>query len=158
MYRNTELTIKFSSNLNINDIHQALAKALEFPEFYGANWDAFNDCINDDKLSNPPETLIIKGWDHFINKYPIDAKTFTSTISKRNDTKKPMTVFVSPRSCPCCNNLTLSDWIESSYEICSICGWEDDPVQSKNPTLRGGANTKSLDEAKKYWNKKSHKS
>ena len=34
-----------------------------------------------------------------------------------------------------------------SYEICSICGWEDDEVQQRWPSYRGGANSESLCEA-----------
>jgi len=34
-----------------------------------------------------------------------------------------------------------------SFEICSICNWEDDPLQLRVPTLAGGANTLSLFEA-----------
>ena len=31
-----------------HDFHQRIQKQLEFPEHYGANWDAFWDCINRD--------------------------------------------------------------------------------------------------------------
>ena len=31
-----------------------------------------------------------------------------------------------------------------SYDICSICDWEDDPVQLAHPSSRVGANHKSL--------------
>jgi hypothetical protein len=34
-----------------------------------------------------------------------------------------------------------------SFEICEICGWEDDPVQLLDPKYEGGANTLSLIEA-----------
>ena len=50
--------------------------------------------------------------------------------------------------CPCCGHLTLSEDTHSTYEICSVCGWEDDPVQFKNPDFKGGANKESLNEAK----------
>lgn len=33
-----------------------------------------------------------------------------------------------------------------SYDICSICRWEDDHVQLEFPALRGGANKGSLKE------------
>ena len=34
-----------------------------------------------------------------------------------------------------------------SYDICEICGWEDDEVQQRWPGYRGGANGESLCEA-----------
>lgn len=46
-------------------------------------------------------------------------------------------------TCPCCGFLTF-DEPSGNYEICGICGWEDDPVQLMNPCLRGGANLGDL--------------
>lgn len=48
--------------------------------------------------------------------------------------------------CPCCGFLTYEE-PPGSYEICSICGWEDDPVQAANPCYAGGANSESLERA-----------
>jgi len=48
--------------------------------------------------------------------------------------------------CPCCGNETISSPRE--YEICNICGWEDDPVQFEDPDFSGGANKMSLNEAR----------
>jgi hypothetical protein len=47
-------------------------------------------------------------------------------------------------ACPACRFLSLSE--VGRYEICEVCGWEDDPVQSCNPELPGGANLESLHE------------
>lgn len=47
---------------------------------------------------------------------------------------------------------TLSE--VGAYEICEICGWEDDPVQSADPNYVGGANKQSLNEARKVWQKR----
>ena len=49
--------------------------------------------------------------------------------------------------CPCCGYKTLSEEERGSYEICSMCGWEDDYVQLRDPDLKGGANHESLREA-----------
>lgn len=45
--------------------------------------------------------------------------------------------------CPSCGFL-IFDEPAGSYDICGICGWEDDHVQLKHPTMRGGANGGSL--------------
>ncbi|WP_241569623.1 CPCC family cysteine-rich protein [Rosenbergiella collisarenosi] len=47
--------------------------------------------------------------------------------------------------CPCCKKHTLATY--RAYEICKLCNWEDDPLQSDNPDYAGGANITSLHEA-----------
>lgn len=51
--------------------------------------------------------------------------------------------------CPCCGEPTIS--ARGEYEICEVCGWEDDPVQSAEPDFAGGANVLSLEEARNAW-------
>ena len=148
MYRTPELKIEIKQGMGIDEIHSLLAKSLEFPEYYGNNWDAFDECINDVSASNPPEILIIKGWDHFIREHPRDSKLFWSCIEGRGATTKTTTVLVIPRACPCCEYLILSDWNSGSYEICEICNWEDDAVQFRDPAYEGGANKESLIQAR----------
>lgn len=48
--------------------------------------------------------------------------------------------------CPACGFLVFSE-TSGSYEICELCGWEDDHVQLVHPRLQGGANRESLVEA-----------
>ncbi|HEV3050831.1 MAG TPA: CPCC family cysteine-rich protein [Longimicrobium sp.] len=50
--------------------------------------------------------------------------------------------------CPCCGSRTMPDEPRGGYEICGVCGWEDDSVQSNDPACRGGANRESLNEAR----------
>lgn len=154
MYRTPELKIEIEPGMEIDDIHSLLAKAFEFPEYYGKNWDAFYECINDDEVSNPPQKLIVKGWDHFIREHLRDAKLLWSCFEDRTVTKKPTEVLVTPRSCPCCGYLTLSDWCSGSWEICAVCNWEDDAVQFDDPAYKGGANRKSLNEARECFSKR----
>lgn len=51
--------------------------------------------------------------------------------------------------CPCCGSKVFTT--EGEYELCDVCGWEDDPVQSTDSDYAGGANKLSLTEARKEW-------
>lgn len=50
-------------------------------------------------------------------------------------------------ACPCCGYLTLDSPI-GNFDICPVCYWEADLVQSKNPNLKSGPNNLSLKQAK----------
>lgn len=50
------------------------------------------------------------------------------------------------KACACCGELSLD--VKSEYAICPICGWQDDPEQNANPTLKNKSNKMSLEEAK----------
>jgi len=57
------------------------------------------------------------------------------------------------RLCPCCHKYRFDE--VGKYEICPICGWEDDPIARKDPSFAGGANKMSLNEARSvFLNKK----
>ena len=49
------------------------------------------------------------------------------------------------RLCPVCRMHYFSK--KDSYEICPICGWEDDWLQRADPEYAGGANKISLNQA-----------
>jgi len=42
-----EVTIDVGSVESREELHRLLAKALGFPDYYGKNWDAFDECIRD---------------------------------------------------------------------------------------------------------------
>lgn len=54
------------------ELHAALARALDFPGWYGHNWDAFWDAITG--LVEMPENLRFVGWDEFAARLPVDAQ------------------------------------------------------------------------------------
>ena len=54
------------------------------------------------------------------------------------------------KPCRCCGALVISTL--GDYEICDVCDWEDDPIQSAEPDYVGGANKMSLNQARKEWN------
>lgn len=47
-------------------------------------------------------------------------------------------------TCPCCGYQTLEEEPPGTFDICSICFWEDDNVQFDDPDYEGGANEESL--------------
>ena len=49
----------------------------------------------------------------------------------------------------CCGNHSLPP--DSIYEICPVCGWEDDDIQNDDPNFEGGANDMSLNQAKEAY-------
>lgn len=48
--------------------------------------------------------------------------------------------------CPVCGKYEFGS--DGSFEICEVCGWQDDPVQMENPDESMCANQMSLNEAK----------
>ena len=52
-------------------------------------------------------------------------------------------------ACPVC--AAPVEGTEGTYEICPVCGWEDDPVQGADPDYAGGANAWSLKDAQAVW-------
>lgn len=60
------------------------------------------------------------------------------------NTKKEENDFTDERRvCACCGKSVVD-----SFEVCNICGWENDSVQNDDPDYAGGANHMSLNEAK----------
>lgn len=53
-------------------------------------------------------------------------------------------------SCPVCG-LPHAFSEPESYDICPRCGWEDDPLQRRDPSFEGDANRKSLRQARLAW-------
>lgn len=45
--------------------------------------------------------------------------------------------------CPCCGKTYVGE-----YDICSVCNWENDPIQLDKPDTRRGANQMTLNEAR----------
>ena len=54
--------------------------------------------------------------------------------------------------CPVCTAPVAGE--PGAYEICSVCGWEDDPVQRDDTGYAGGANTMSLEAARADWRRR----
>ena len=55
--------------------------------------------------------------------------------------------------CPCCGFYTRSEAGFGTFDICPICGWEDDFFQANNPDNPSGANHISLNQARENYKK-----
>lgn len=53
-------------------------------------------------------------------------------------------------TCACCGFKTLSEEY-GSYEICTVCSWQEDGVMNDNPDYWGGANTVCLRQAQRNY-------
>ena len=51
--------------------------------------------------------------------------------------------------CPCCGERTLPD--KGEFDLCTVCYWQDDPLQRDDPNDAPGANTLSLNDYRIKW-------
>ena len=51
--------------------------------------------------------------------------------------------------CPVCKKFIFEE--ENDFEICDICGWENDGVQHSKPDYSGGANVMSVNQAREAY-------
>ena len=54
-------------------------------------------------------------------------------------------------NCPVCGKFEFEE--RGSYDICKVCGWEDDQIQEEDHNYKGGANKMSVNEAKEAYKK-----
>lgn len=63
-----------------SQLHALLARELEFPSFYGRNWDAFWDVVSG--LVEIPDHLLFVGWAHLCEVLPRGAATLTAVLRR----------------------------------------------------------------------------
>ena len=56
--------------------------------------------------------------------------------------------------CPVCGKYVFEEL--NVYDICPVCGWEDDPVQREDLDYEGGANPESVNQARMRYEKVNH--
>ena len=76
-----------------------------------------------------------------------------SEIAYAVRTGKKVHYLISPaeKICPCCGRYYFKE--RSAFEICPVCGWEDDPLQRREEEFAGGANKVCLREARELFEK-----
>ena len=81
MYQYKELyTLDFSKVNSIQEIHQIIKDELDFPDYYGMNWDACWDCLTD-MICDPIHIEII-GIERVQNKFSNDAEIMLRILKR----------------------------------------------------------------------------
>lgn len=81
MYEFKELYIIDFSNVEYYlEMHKEIQKALDFPDYYGCNWDAFWDCITD--MAGRPVRIEIRGIKVIQQKFPGEEKILIETLKE----------------------------------------------------------------------------
>ena len=62
------------------ELHEALARALAFPGWYGRNWNAFWDAITG--LVEMPVSLRLKGWGQLMTQLPDEARHLRESLAE----------------------------------------------------------------------------
>lgn len=83
-----EQTITIAHATTPESLHEILAAALNFPGYYGKNWDAFWDCISDPDQSTVPDVLVLRGWDILKSRLPEDADALKKCLADLVKKKK----------------------------------------------------------------------
>ncbi|MCT7356504.1 barstar family protein [Streptomyces sp. 15-116A] len=65
------VVIDLATVRNAEELHRLLQRRLQFPDFYGRNWNAFWDAITG--LVDLPHELIFTGWSAFSAALPAEA-------------------------------------------------------------------------------------
>ncbi|HEY9618128.1 MAG TPA: barstar family protein [Microcoleaceae cyanobacterium] len=88
---------------NKSEFLQACAQAMEFPQHFGLNWDALEDCLTDlDWLPAKGYVVLYEQPELFAQSEPIEWSTtleiFQAAIEYWQNTNVPMYVLLKPRS------------------------------------------------------------
>lgn len=81
--RKQVVLINLESVNNELELQKLLKEKLEFPDFYGGNWNSFWDAITG--LVELPETIIFENWGIFESKLLEDAHLLKNMLSKFNE-------------------------------------------------------------------------
>lgn len=75
---------------SIEQLHLKLKDGLEFPEFYGKNWDAFWDAITG--IITLSEPLEFDNWISFEKRFPRDSRILKELAEEYNSESHPHSI------------------------------------------------------------------
>ncbi|MBO9738882.1 barstar family protein [Xanthomonas axonopodis pv. begoniae] len=83
MARPPVIRIELGSVTCALELHALLMQSLDFPCWYGRNWDAFWDAITG--LVEMPEQLVLDGWQQFSQRMPGDAQRMCKCLKDMSE-------------------------------------------------------------------------
>ena len=78
MKMNDHIEIDFAGIKSEEELHNHIFKILEFPDYYGMNWDAFDECIRDISI---PKKIIITHFEELQRNVPRGARLLKECLS-----------------------------------------------------------------------------
>jgi ribonuclease inhibitor len=87
MPRRESVVVDLTPIKSKQNLHEALKDALDFPDWYGMNWDAFWDAFWDaiTGLVQMPERLRFSGWKSFEARLPTEAHHLRSALEEMSE-------------------------------------------------------------------------
>jgi len=80
--RKTEIIINVENITTSQQLQTVLMEGLDFPDFYGKNWDAFWDAITG--LVELPENIIFENWKKLENGLPEESSILKRLLNEYN--------------------------------------------------------------------------
>ena len=81
MYQHKDLYVIDFSRVNYYlEMHQIIKEALDFPDYYGCNWDAFWDCLTD--MVGRKIHIEIRGLDVIERKFDEEARIMVDILKE----------------------------------------------------------------------------
>ena len=74
------VVIDLSAVRTASDLHELLARKLAFPDYYGRNWDAFDECFGDPDAGTLPDSVRFLGWEALNQRLPQEAKLLRECV------------------------------------------------------------------------------
>jgi ribonuclease inhibitor len=73
----TKYSVDLSGINSRDELHERLAQVFSFPDYYGRNWDAFDECIAD---LAPPVSIVVTGFESLRFALPHEAELFAKCL------------------------------------------------------------------------------
>ena len=100
MKRPHQILLDLSGIIDAETLHEYLSKKLNLPSYYGFNFDAFEECINDTELNIMPKILILEGLEALGKYLPNEYKILISCFKDYEAEYQDQTLIIYRQNSP----------------------------------------------------------